>query len=216
LHPKLDGNRNLGQQTDAMMEAHMAPNAGSPLAGLRVLDLATMYAGPLAAMLLGDFGADVIKIEHPRGDPLRTHGPSRNGHGLWWKVLGRNKRAVTLNLSTPDGQELLVGLAEHCDVLIENFRPGVMERWNLGYERLSERNPGLVMLRVTGFGQFGPYSASHISQANLTNLRLCRHSGLPMASVVSRARLALSWRFTTAMRVAAAGRLSTSPSSSPF
>jgi crotonobetainyl-CoA:carnitine CoA-transferase CaiB-like acyl-CoA transferase len=128
------------------------------LSGLRVLDVATIYAGPLTAMLLGDFGADVIKVEHPRGDPLRTHGPAREGHGLWWKVLGRNKRAMTLNLSTPGGQETLRALAAKSDVLIENFRPGVMEHWNLGYEQLSAVNPGLIMLRVTGFGQFGPYS----------------------------------------------------------
>jgi crotonobetainyl-CoA:carnitine CoA-transferase CaiB-like acyl-CoA transferase len=128
------------------------------LGGLRVLDLATIYAGPLTAMLLGDFGADVIKVEHPRGDPLRTHGPARDGHGLWWKVLGRNKRAITLNLSTPGGQATLLALAAKSDVLIENFRPGIMEHWNLGYHELSADNPGLIMLRVTGFGQFGPYA----------------------------------------------------------
>lgn len=129
-----------------------------PLAGLTVLDLATIYAGPFAAMLLGDFGAEVIKVEHPRGDPLRTHGAQKNGHGLWWKQLGRNKRCLTLNLSTTRGQELLLRLAGTADVLVENFRPGVMERWGLGYDRLSERNHGLVMLRTTGFGQFGPYA----------------------------------------------------------
>jgi crotonobetainyl-CoA:carnitine CoA-transferase CaiB-like acyl-CoA transferase len=109
-------------------------------------------------MLLGDFGADVIKIEHPRGDPLRTHGHSKNGHGLWWKIVSRNKRAVTLDLSKTEGQDLLLRLAADADVLIENFRPGVLERWNLGYDRLSAGNPRLVMLRTTGFGQFGPYS----------------------------------------------------------
>lgn len=129
-----------------------------PLSGLRVLDLATLYAGPFAAMLLGDFGADVVKVEHPRGDPLRTHGYRKDGHGLWWKVLGRNKRAVTLDLSRLRGQELLIGLVRRADVLIENFRPNVMERWSLGYDRLSQANPGLVMLRTTGFGQTGPYS----------------------------------------------------------
>ncbi len=129
-----------------------------PLDGLRVLDVATIYAGPLAAMVLGDFGADVIKVEHPRGDPLRTHGPAREGHGLWWKVLSRNKRAITLNLSTPGGQEILLALAAKSDVLIENFRPGVMEHWNVGYDQLAAVNPGLIMLRVTGFGQFGPYA----------------------------------------------------------
>jgi crotonobetainyl-CoA:carnitine CoA-transferase CaiB-like acyl-CoA transferase len=135
----------------------LAPSG--PLAGVRVLDLATVVAGPLAATLLGDFGAEVVKIEHPRGDPLRTHGYQKDGHGLWWKVLSRNKLAATLNLSQSEGQELLLRLVEDADVLVENFRPGVMERWGLGYERLAERNPGLVMLRMTGFGQFGPYAS---------------------------------------------------------
>ena len=129
-----------------------------PLTGIRVLDVATLFAGPTAATMLGDFGADVVKIEHPGGDPLRTHGHVKNGHGLWWKMLGRNKWTVTLDLSTSDGQELLRGLARQTDVLIENFRPGVMERWGLGYEALSDGNPGLVLLRMTGFGQFGPYA----------------------------------------------------------
>jgi crotonobetainyl-CoA:carnitine CoA-transferase CaiB-like acyl-CoA transferase len=123
-----------------------------------VLDLATIYAGPFAAMMLGDFGAEVVKIEHPRGDPMRTHGESRDGHGLWWKVVSRNKLAITLNLSLPPGQDLLRRLVEDADVVIENFRPGVMERWGLGYEDLSALNPRLVMLRMSGFGQFGPYS----------------------------------------------------------
>ena len=123
-----------------------------------MLDLATVYAGPFAAALLGDFGAEVIKVEHPRGDPLRTHGAQKDGVGLWWKQLSRNKLCVTLNLSHAEGQELLIRLADGADVLVENFRPGVMERWGLGYDRLHERNPGLVMLRTTGFGQFGPYA----------------------------------------------------------
>ncbi len=129
-----------------------------PLKGLTVLDLATLYAGPFAAMLLGDFGADVIKVEHPRGDPLRGHGYSKNGHGLWWKVIARNKRCVSLDLSKPEGQRLLLQLASTADVLVESFRPGVMERWNLGYDQLSKSNPGLIMLRVSGFGQTGPYA----------------------------------------------------------
>jgi crotonobetainyl-CoA:carnitine CoA-transferase CaiB-like acyl-CoA transferase len=129
-----------------------------PLDGVRVLDLGTVYAAPIAAMLLGDFGADVVKVEHPRGDPARTHGHNKDGHGLWWKVISRNKRAVTLDLGRPQGRELLEGLVEQADVLIENFRPGVMEKWELGPDRLHELNPGLVMLRVTGFGQFGPYA----------------------------------------------------------
>ncbi len=134
------------------------PPPPGPLNGIRVLDIATVYAAPITAMLLGDYGADVLKIEHPRGDPARTHGHSKDGHGLWWKVLARNKRAVTLNLSHPAGREILERLAADADVLIENFRPGVMEKWGLSPDRLHEINPALVMLRVTGFGQSGPYA----------------------------------------------------------
>ena len=128
------------------------------LAGLRVLDVSTLFAGPMAAMHLGDLGADVIKVEHPRRpDPSRGHGPSKDGHNLWWKTLGRNKRTMTLDLSKEEGQDALVRLAATADVLIENFRPDTLERWNLGYQRLSAENPGLVLARVTGFGQIGPY-----------------------------------------------------------
>jgi crotonobetainyl-CoA:carnitine CoA-transferase CaiB-like acyl-CoA transferase len=130
----------------------------APLTGLRVLDLGTVYAAPIAAMLLGDYGAEVIKVEHPRGDPARTHGWNREGHGLWWKVIARNKRTVTLNIGKPDGQEILRRLVAGADVLIENFRPTVMEKWNLGPDELLSINPRLVMLRVTGFGQTGPYA----------------------------------------------------------
>jgi crotonobetainyl-CoA:carnitine CoA-transferase CaiB-like acyl-CoA transferase len=132
--------------------------ARPPLAGIRVLDVSTVYAAPITAMLLGDFGADVVKIEHPKGDPARTHGWNREGHGLWWKVISRNKRTMTLNFGKPRGQELLRKLVADADVLIENFRPGVMEKWNVGPEQLFEVNPRLVMLRVTGFGQEGPYA----------------------------------------------------------
>ena len=130
----------------------------APLQGLRVLDVATLFAGPLAATLLGDFGADVIKIEHPRGDPVRLHGWAKDGVNLWWKVLSRNKRAVTLYLGHPEGQKIFRELAAGADVVIENFRPGTLERWGLGYESLAADNPRLVLARVTGFGQFGPYS----------------------------------------------------------
>jgi crotonobetainyl-CoA:carnitine CoA-transferase CaiB-like acyl-CoA transferase len=137
----------------------MAGAGPGPLAGLTVLDLATIYAGPFATTLLGDFGAEVIKVEHPGGDPLRTHGAQKDGAGLWWKQLSRNKRCVTLDLSRPRGQELLLELAASADVLVENFRPGVMERWGLAYARLAAQNSGLIMLRTTGFGQFGPYAS---------------------------------------------------------
>jgi crotonobetainyl-CoA:carnitine CoA-transferase CaiB-like acyl-CoA transferase len=141
----------------APQTAPKEPTAG-PLTGLRVLDLGTVYAAPITAMLLADYGADVIKVEHPRGDPARTHGLSKDGHGLWWKVIARNKRAITLNLGKPEGQEILRQLVLEADVVIENFRPGVMEKWDLGPEKLQQVNPGLVMLRVTGFGQTGPYA----------------------------------------------------------
>ncbi|NMO34066.1 CoA transferase [Streptomyces sp. GMY01] len=129
------------------------------MAGLRVLDLATLFAGPIAAMLLGDFGAEVVKVEHPaKPDPARGHGPSKNGVGLWWKLLGRNKRAITLDLSKPGGRATLLRLAAGADVIVENFRPGTLERWELGWPELSAANPRLVLARVTGFGQFGPYA----------------------------------------------------------
>ncbi|MFF4195581.1 CaiB/BaiF CoA transferase family protein [Nonomuraea sp. NPDC001831] len=127
------------------------------LAGLRVIDAATLFAGPSAAMMLGDFGADVIKIEHPRrGDPSRGHGASVDGVGLWWKSLSRNKRTAAVDLSRAEGQEILRRLAERSDVLIENFRPGTLERWNLAPEDLLKANPRLIVARMTGFGQIGP------------------------------------------------------------
>ncbi|MGM0348848.1 CaiB/BaiF CoA transferase family protein [Streptomyces sp. Adlamb9] len=129
------------------------------LDGVRVLDLATLFAGPMAATLLGDFGAEVIKVEHPgRPDPSRGHGPAKDGVGLWWKVLGRNKRAITLDLSRPGGRATLLRLAATADVVIENFRPGTLEKWDLGWAELSAANPRLVLARVTAFGQFGPYA----------------------------------------------------------
>jgi len=129
-----------------------------PLEGVRVLDAATLFAGPLIATFLGDFGADVIKVEHPKGDPIRTHGHAKDGVPLWWKVVGRNKRTITLDLSLAEGQELFATLARTADIVIENFRPGTLERWNLGPDRLLKENPRLVLVRTTGFGQFGPYA----------------------------------------------------------
>ncbi|MFI8964594.1 CaiB/BaiF CoA transferase family protein [Streptomyces sp. NPDC053493] len=141
------------------MTTHAGSPTSSPLRGLRVLDVATLFAGPLAATLLGDFGADVVKVEHPRKpDPSRGHGPAKDGVGLWWKVLGRNKRTMTLDLSTPGGRDTLLRLAADADVIVENFRPGTLERWGLGWPELSGVNPRLVLARVTGFGQSGPYA----------------------------------------------------------
>lgn len=130
-----------------------------PLAGIRVVDCSTILAGPLVCQILGDFGADVIKVEHPtRPDGMRGHGAAVDGHGLWWKEVARNKRTIGLDLSDPQGAEVLLGLIATSDVLVENFRPGTLERWGLGWDVLEARNPGLILLRVTGFGQSGPYS----------------------------------------------------------
>jgi crotonobetainyl-CoA:carnitine CoA-transferase CaiB-like acyl-CoA transferase len=135
------------------------PERQQALQGIRVLDASTLFAGPLAATILSDFGAEVIKIEHPLGDPVRSHGYSKDGIPLWWKMLSRNKRTVTLNLSKAEGQSIMEQLVAAADVLIENFRPGTLERWNLAPEHLHEINPDLVIARITGFGQFGPYSS---------------------------------------------------------
>ncbi|MFE4465926.1 CaiB/BaiF CoA transferase family protein [Oerskovia sp. NPDC056781] len=128
------------------------------LAGLKVVDASTLFAGPMAAMHLGDMGADVIKVEHPtKPDPSRGHGAAKDGVNLWWKTLGRNKRTVTVNLSSDGGREVFLALAAEADVVIENFRPGTLERWGLGYDELSAHNPRLVLARISGFGQVGPY-----------------------------------------------------------
>jgi len=132
-------------------------NTKGPLHGVRVLELGTMIAGPVAATLLADFGAQVIKVEQPiGGDPIRQSGPLVDGESLWWNIEGRSKRSVTLDLRVPAGQELLRRLAAKADVLIENFRPGTMSRWNVGYPELRTVNPRLIMLSVSGYGQTGP------------------------------------------------------------
>ena len=136
----------------------MQEQAAGPLAGVRVVDCSTVLAGPLACQVLGDFGADVVKVEHPvGGDPLRTHGAVKDGIGLWWSMVGRNKRTLALDLH--EGAEVFRRLVASADVLVENFRPGTLERWGLGPDVLAELNPGLVLVRVTGFGQDGPYSS---------------------------------------------------------
>ena len=119
-----------------------------------------MLAGPLACQMLADYGADVIKIEHPvRGDSLRGHGRQREGQGLWWKMVSRNKRCIGLYLGDPEAAAVFEELVVTADVIVENFRPGTLERWGLGWDRLAELNPRLVLCRVTGFGQDGPYAA---------------------------------------------------------
>ena len=136
----------------------MSGEPRGPLAGLKVVDAATLLAGPMIATYFADFGAEVIKVEHPRGDSLRTFGWQMEGVGIWWKTAARNKVAVTLDLSQEEGQELMLELLADADVLVENFRPGTLERWNLAPDRLHDANPGLVIVRTTGFGQDGPYS----------------------------------------------------------
>jgi len=131
-----------------------------PLADLRVIELGTLLAGPFCGQLLGDLGAEVIKVEPPgQGDPLRVWGREKaHGKSLWWPVVARNKKSITLDLRRPEGQELLRALAGKADFLLENFRPGTMEKWNCGWPELSKANPRLIMIRVSGFGQTGPYA----------------------------------------------------------
>ncbi len=130
------------------------------LADLRVLELGTLIAGPFCGQMLGDMGAEVIKIEAPgHGDPMRTWGPQKRGEpSVWWPVIGRNKKAITLDLRQAEGQRLFKELVRKADVVIENFRPGTLEKWNCSWETLSEANPRLIMARVSGYGQTGPYS----------------------------------------------------------
>lgn len=131
--------------------------AKKPLEGLRVIELGQLIAGPFAGKMLAEFGAEVIKIESPDGgDPLRKWRKLYKGTSLWWYVQARNKKSVTANLRLPEGQEIVRRLAREADVVIENFRPGTIEKWGLGYAALSRENPGLIMLRMSGFGQDGP------------------------------------------------------------
>ncbi|MDQ0163037.1 CaiB/BaiF CoA transferase family protein [Bacillus alveayuensis] len=133
-------------------------NTKLPLEGLRVIELGTLLAGPFTGRLLADFGAEVIKIEPPeKCDPMRKWGKSKDGVGLWWPIQSRNKKSITLNLRVEEGQKILKELVKQSDILIENFRPGTMEKWNLSYEELSKMNPKLIMVRTSGFGQTGPY-----------------------------------------------------------
>jgi len=149
----------MAEQPAAPGKVGKSAKRAGPLQGLRVIDAGTMIAGPLAATQLADFGADVIKIEMPGvGDSIRSWAPLKEGRSLWWKVIGRNKRLITLSLSSPEGQEIFRTLARTADIVIENYRPGTFERWGLGYADLARINPGLVLVRVSGFGQTGPYA----------------------------------------------------------
>ena len=129
-----------------------------PLEGVRVIDIGTLFAGPWIATYMADFGAEVIKIEHPRGDSLRNFASQKDGVSLWWKLASRNKKSITCNISSPEGQEILRKLCESADVLVENFRPGTMERWGFSWESLHALNPRLILARTSGYGQKGPYA----------------------------------------------------------
>ncbi|MCJ0892112.1 MULTISPECIES: CaiB/BaiF CoA-transferase family protein [unclassified Rhodococcus (in: high G+C Gram-positive bacteria)] len=139
----------------------MRSTSAGPLEGLRVIEMGQLIAGPFCGQILGDLGAEVIKLEQPgTGDPLREWGRTRpQGESLWWSVVGRNKKSVTVNLRTPEGQAIARTLISRSDIVVENFRPGTLERWGMGYDRLSADNPGLILARVSGFGQSGPYSS---------------------------------------------------------
>ncbi len=138
----------------------MSEAVEGPLAGLRVIEMGTLIAGPFCGQILGDFGAEVIKLEDPgKGDPMRQWGRTKpKGHSPWWPVIGRNKKSVTLDLRAPEGQRIAKRLIAGADVVVENFRPGTLEKWGMGYEALAADNPGLVMARVSGFGPTGPYA----------------------------------------------------------
>ena len=142
-----------------MSDSRVSGAAVLPLSGIKVLELGQLIAGPFAGKMLGEFGAEVIKIEPPgAGDPLRKWRLLKNGTSVWWQVQSRNKRSVAIDLRMPEGQALCRQLAAEADVIIENFKPGTMEGWGLGYDALSRDNPGLVMLRISGYGQDGPYA----------------------------------------------------------
>ncbi len=134
--------------------------SGGPLAGIRVLELGNFIAGPFAGQLLGDYGAEVLKVETPgQGDPMRSWGLTRGGESLWWPAIARNKKSVAVDLRTAPGRDLVRRLARRCDVVLENFRPGRLREWGLGYEDLAADNPGIILVHVSGFGQSGPRSA---------------------------------------------------------
>jgi formyl-CoA transferase len=140
------------------MNGHAAASPPMALAGIRVVEMGQLIAGPFAGKMLGEFGAEVVKIEPPgEGDPLRKWRLLKDGTSVWWQVQSRNKRSIALDLRAPEGQEIARRLIAEADVLIENFRPGTLEGWGLGWEQLSAINPGLVMLRISGYGQTGPY-----------------------------------------------------------
>ncbi|MDT5029827.1 MAG: formyl-CoA transferase, partial [Micromonosporaceae bacterium] len=178
-----------------------------PLSGIRVIEVGTLISGPFAGRLLGDMGAEVIKIEPPGSpDPLRTWGQAElDGHHFFWTVHARNKKAVTLNLREDKGRELFLDLVERSDIIVENFRPGTLEKWNLGYDVLRERNRGIILVRVSGYGQTGPeaHKAGYASVAEAAS-GLRHMNGFPGGPPP---RLALSLGDSLAGMFAAQGAL---------
>jgi crotonobetainyl-CoA:carnitine CoA-transferase CaiB-like acyl-CoA transferase len=147
-----------------------------PLAGLRVLELANVIAGPTAGQILGDFGAEIIKIEHPDGgDGARNQGRNKNGIPLWWKMIGRNKHSVGMYLGDPEVAEIFCKMVATADVVVEGFRPGTLEKWGLGYDRLAAINPRIILARLTGFGQTGPYAARPAFGSNVESMSGMAH-----------------------------------------
>ena len=199
-----------------------------PLVDVRVLDISNFLAAPLGAMFLADFGADVIKVERPgRGDEVRYWGNAKDGVGLYYKVINRNKRAITLDLHTPIGVEAVKRLVKSVAIVVENYRPGTLERWGLGYDVLSAENPALVMVRVTGFGQTGPHrerpgfgtlAEAYAGYAHISGDEdgppLLPGFGLTDATTGLWPRTSPWWRCTTRAGPVA-GRSSTSPSTRP-
>jgi crotonobetainyl-CoA:carnitine CoA-transferase CaiB-like acyl-CoA transferase len=141
-----------------MADSEEKPTVGTgPLAGMRVIDVGMVFAGPLVASNLSDMGAEVIKVEHPRGDEVRSVGRFKDGEGLWWRVTARNKTIIAADMAQPEGAEIVRRLVQTADVLVENFRPGTLAKWGLDYASLAAINPGLVLLHISGYGQDGPY-----------------------------------------------------------
>ena len=144
---------------EGRVDSMAAPQPVGPLAGLRVLELGQLIAGPYRGQVLADFGADVVKLESPEdGDPMRRWGTIHDGKSLSWAVIGRNKRCITADLKSPEGQQLARDLIDVADIVVENFRPGTLERLNIGYAQVSARNPGIIYVRMSGYGQDGPYA----------------------------------------------------------
>ena len=165
----------------------MTNNNPRPLDGIRVIEVGQLLAGPFTGTMLGYYGAEVIKIETPGdGDPIRKWRIMKDGQALWWHSLARNKKCVTANLRTDEGRDLVRQLAETADVIVENFRPGTMEKWGLGPDELRAANPGLIYARISGYGQTGPYDAkpgfASVCEGFGTNWQLSSTSSMPSSS----------------------------------